>query len=64
MVTTVYGSLASALARIAALKKAGIWPAYYRVPGGWSLSYDPPVAAAELDSHGYLTLSTDTMTDG
>ena len=63
MAKTVYGSLASALARIAALKKAGIWPAYYRCRGGWALSYDPPVAAAQLDSHGYLALGTDTMTD-
>ena len=57
-------SLAGALARIEALKKLGIWPAYYPAFGGWALSYDPPASLQELDAHGYLTLGTDTMHDG
>lgn len=60
----IYRSFEVALRRIEMLKRAGIWPAYRAVPGGWTLSYDPPVAVALLDAHGYLTLGTDTMHDG
>ena len=60
----VYRRYEAAVARIEALKRAGIWPALIRVPGGWALSYDPPSAVGELDSHGYLQLGTDMMTDG
>ena len=60
----VYGTLASALARIEGLKKVGIWPGYFPVRGGWSLSYDPPGSLLELDAHGYLRASTDLMSDG
>lgn len=65
---TVYPTLASALARVEALKQVGIWPAYYPVRTGerrgWALSYDPPGTLLELDAHGYLTAGTDTMRDG
>lgn len=57
-------SLAGALARIEALKKVGVWPAYYPAAGGWALSYDPPGIVQALDAHGYLTIGADRINDG
>ena len=37
----IYRSEAAAVARIEALKAVGVWPGYYRVPGGFRLTYDP-----------------------
>jgi hypothetical protein len=53
-VRPVYSTLDLALRRIEALKERGIWPAYFPVQFGWSLSYDPDVPASLLDTHGYL----------
>ena len=60
----VYRSEESAVTRIDQLRRLGIWPGYYKVLGGWRLSYDPPASLIELDTHGYLSLGTDTMHDG
>ena len=56
--TTVYPSWDLALRRVEALQRAGIWPGIYRCPGGWALTYDPPVAAGELDAQGYPRAGT------
>jgi hypothetical protein len=50
---TVYPTPAATWTRIEALKKHGIWPGAVQVRGGWYLTVDPPVAAVELDAHGY-----------
>lgn len=52
---TMYRSEESALARVELLKReTGIWPAViYEGRGRWRLSYEPPVAVTQLDSHGY-----------
>lgn len=60
----VYVSEESAVRRIAQLRRLGMWPGYYRVRGGWRLSYDPPQSMIELNRNGYLSLGTDTMHDG
>lgn len=54
MPKTIYPTLALALTRVNALKTAGIWTAYYKVKGGWSLAYDPPVAVTALNRFGYV----------
>lgn len=51
-----YKSWAAAQHRVNLLRQhAGIWPGIMRSPGGgYRLTYDPPVAVDQLDSHGYL----------
>jgi hypothetical protein len=50
---TVYRTQDLALRRVEALQAVGIWPGILRCPGGWRLTYDPPVPVGDLDSHGY-----------
>ncbi len=36
----IYRTEADAVRRIESLRRFGIWPGYYRVQGGWALTYD------------------------
>jgi hypothetical protein len=49
----VYPTEKATWTRIEALQKHGYWPGAVQVEGGWYLTVDPPVAAVELDAHGY-----------
>jgi len=50
----VYRTEAAAVARIESLKGHGIWPGYYKVPGGWALTYDPPPFGSRSEYEGAI----------
>jgi hypothetical protein len=52
----IYATEEDASRRIEKLKTFGIWPGGpIRCPGGWRLTYDPPVTVkGQLDAYGTL----------
>lgn len=49
-----YPTEAAAIRRVFFLAALGIWPGYVRVPGGWQLTYDPPVHSRTDHEGGVL----------
>jgi hypothetical protein len=48
----VYRTEDAAVKRIEVLKGIGVWPGYYRVTGGWALTYDPPLSSSRSAHEG------------
>ena len=50
----IYRTEADAVRRIESLRRFGIWPGYYRVQGGWALTYDPPSFTSRSEYEGRI----------
>lgn len=48
----LYRTEDAAIRRIEQLKLVGVWPGYFRMPGGWALTYDPPNISSRSDYEG------------
>ncbi len=50
----VYRTEGEAVRRIESLRRFGIWPGYYRVQGGFRLTYDPPSFTSRAGYEGSI----------